>query len=125
MLTLNEFLLKVLNYLGAEINYGGRVTDDKDVRLIKSILKKYMNSEILTDEYKFSESGLYKSIKVGEQVDYLAYIEQLPLNPAPEVFGLHDNAEITNAQNMTIKTLEIILSVQPRTNSGKNVTREQ
>lgn len=33
---------KVLNYLGAEINYGGRVTDDKDVRLIKSILKKYI-----------------------------------------------------------------------------------
>ena len=29
---------KVLNYLFAEINYGGRVTDDKDVRLIKSIL---------------------------------------------------------------------------------------
>jgi dynein heavy chain len=28
----------VLNYLFAEINYGGRVTDDKDVRLIKSIL---------------------------------------------------------------------------------------
>ena len=33
---------KVLNYLGAEINYGGRVTDDKDVRLIKTILKKYI-----------------------------------------------------------------------------------
>ena len=30
---------KVLNYLGAEINYGGRVTDDKDVRLIKTILR--------------------------------------------------------------------------------------
>lgn len=29
---------KVLNYIGAEINYGGRVTDDKDVRLIKTIL---------------------------------------------------------------------------------------
>ncbi len=34
---------KVLNQLGAEINYGGRVTDDKDVRLIKSILRVYMN----------------------------------------------------------------------------------
>ncbi len=33
---------KVLNYLGAEINYGGRVTDDKDVRLIKNILKKFI-----------------------------------------------------------------------------------
>lgn len=29
---------KVLNYIGAEINYGGRVTDDKDVRLITTIL---------------------------------------------------------------------------------------
>lgn len=33
---------KVINYLGAEINYGGRVTDDKDVRLIKTILKLYI-----------------------------------------------------------------------------------
>lgn len=41
------------------------------------------------------------------------------------MFGLHDNADITNAQNMTIKTLEIILSVQPRTSTGKNVTREE
>ena len=32
---------KVLNFLGAEINYGGRVTDSRDVRLIKSILKVY------------------------------------------------------------------------------------
>lgn len=37
---------KVINFLGAEINYGGRVTDDKDVRLIKSILKQYINQEV-------------------------------------------------------------------------------
>jgi dynein heavy chain len=42
---------KVLNYLGSEINYGGRVTDDKDVRLIKSILKRYIN-EIETTSSK-------------------------------------------------------------------------
>ena len=39
------------------------------------------------------------------------YIESLPLNPAPEVFGLHENADITNAQNQTIMLLETILSV--------------
>jgi len=88
---------KVLNFLGAEINYGGRVTDDKDVRLIKTILKTYMNGEALRDGYKFSESGLYFSPPAGVQEDYINYISNLPLNPAPEAFGLHDNAEITNA----------------------------
>jgi len=34
----DEIPFKVLNFLGAEINYGGRVTDDKDKRLISTIL---------------------------------------------------------------------------------------
>jgi dynein heavy chain, axonemal len=38
---------QALNYLVAECNYGGRVTDDKDVRLIKSLLKKYFCPDIL------------------------------------------------------------------------------
>lgn len=41
-----EIPYKVINFLGAEINYGGRVTDDKDVRLIKNILKLYINKEV-------------------------------------------------------------------------------
>lgn len=53
---------KVINFLGGEINYGGRVTDDKDVRLIKTILKNYINPDVMRDGYKFSESGLYVSI---------------------------------------------------------------
>lgn len=56
---------KVINFLGAEINYGGRVTDDKDVRLIKTILKNYINSDVMRDGYKFSKSGIYTSIEAG------------------------------------------------------------
>lgn len=92
-----EIPYKVLNYLGAEINYGGRVTDDKDVTLIKSILKIYMNPNVLQDNHHFSISGTYYSPLAGEHADYMNYIDQLPLNPAPEVFGLNDNAEITNS----------------------------
>lgn len=33
---------KVLQFLGAEVNYGGRVTDDKDIRLISSIIKRFV-----------------------------------------------------------------------------------
>jgi len=85
----------VLNYLGAEINYGGRVTDDKDVRLIKSILSRFINNRIMEDDYYFSESGVYRSMNCQTQEEYLDYIKGLPLNPNPEAFGLHENAEIT------------------------------
>ena len=83
---------KVINFLGSEINYGGRVTDDKDVRLIKTILKLYIHQDVMRDGYKFSESGIYYSMEVGNLEQYINYIQSLPLNPAPEAFGLHDNA---------------------------------
>lgn len=38
---------KTLNYLIAEINYGGRVTDDKDVRLITALLLSYLDEKLM------------------------------------------------------------------------------
>ena len=109
----------VLNYLIAEINYGGRVTDDKDQRLIQSILKFYLCEDTLkNEEYKYSKSGIYYCPKVGSKLDYLEYIKGLPLASTPEVFGMHDNAEIITAQNDARLLLETLLSIQPRTSSG-------
>lgn len=85
----------MLNYVGAEVNYGGRVTDDKDQRLIRTILQTYINKDVLTVGHAYSKSGLYKVIEPGEKEDYIEYIKTFPLNPDPEAFGLHDNAEIT------------------------------
>jgi dynein heavy chain len=47
------------------------------------------------------------------------------LNPAPEAFGLHDNAEITNSQNETRLLLETIQSVQPKTASSSGQSRDE
>jgi dynein heavy chain len=88
---------KVLNYIGAEINYGGRVTDANDKNLISCILRTYMRPEILEDGHKFSASGIYNTIPAGEKEDYMEYIRSMPLNPKPEAFGLHENAEITTS----------------------------
>lgn len=71
---------KVLNFICASINYGGRVTDDKDEVLIKTILKNYLNKDVLNDEYKFSPSDVYYSIPAQNQHEYLQYIDSLPLN---------------------------------------------
>ena len=102
---------KVLNYIGAIVNYGGRVTDDKDSRLIETILKNFICPEALITGHAFTISGLYKVIDAGEKEDYITYIKSLPLNPLPEAFGLHENAEITTNQNETIELLENVLSM--------------
>jgi len=115
---------KVLQFLGAEINYGGRVTDDKDVRLIINIIKRYVNADVAQDGYKFSDSGKYVSIVAGSHEDYVQYISKFDLNPHPEAFGLHENAEITTNQNETRIILENVLSIQPRQSSAGGKTRE-
>jgi len=107
----DEIPYKVLNYVGAEVNYGGRVTDDKDSRLIRTILENFMNDKYMTTGHEYSKSGIYKVIEPGEKEDYIEYIKTFPLNPEPEAFGLHENAEITTNQNNTATLLLNVLSM--------------
>merc|ERR1719261_1614279 len=60
---------KVLNFLGANINYGGRVTDDKDKRLISTILETFICPAAIEQksEYKYSVSGIYYAPEVETQ----------------------------------------------------------
>jgi len=84
-----------LNTIIAVINYGGRVTDNKDMRLIAALLEQYMNPNIMTGTYNFSPSGIYHSPIDLELDKVKKMIDNLPLDDEPEVFGLHENANIT------------------------------
>ena len=44
---------------------------------------------------RFSSSGRYYAPKEGPYQTYIDYVRGLPLIPKPEVFGLHENADIT------------------------------
>lgn len=43
------FDLQVLRFLGAQINYGGRVTDANDKRLIDVIADTYVNERLIIE----------------------------------------------------------------------------
>uniref|UniRef100_A0A8B9M6P2 Dynein axonemal heavy chain 1 n=1 Tax=Accipiter nisus TaxID=211598 RepID=A0A8B9M6P2_9AVES len=117
---------KVLKYTAGEINYGGRVTDDWDRRCIMSILEDFYKPEVLIPEFAYSESGIYKQISTSSDLNgYLQYIKSLPLNDSPELFGLHNNANITFAQNETFALLGAITQLQPKTFTLGGRSREE
>lgn len=103
-----------LIYLTGHINYGGRVTDEWDRSCLLSTLKKFYNLDIFEENYLFSESGLYYAPNEGNIDVYKEYIENLPTNDLPEIFGLHENANISYQTQESEKVLNTILSIQPR-----------
>ena len=109
---------EILRFLVGTINYGGRVTDDKDEKLIAAILEKYFDDLIFDENYKFSESGIYYAPDVENMEVINQYIEQLPLDDEPEVFGLNNNANITLQKKTVREFMEPLIGIQPRTSSS-------
>ena len=118
---------KVLIFLTSYINYGGRVTDYIDLRTIDVIMREIFKPEVLTDTFTFSDSGIYYSCPVAEDdchANYMEYISSLPLNPSPEAFGMHDNADITCARNETYELFETILTLQAGGGGGGGMSSD-
>ncbi|XP_039631019.1 dynein heavy chain 3, axonemal [Polypterus senegalus] len=119
---LNEYEdvpLEALTYLTGECNYGGRVTDDKDRRLLLSLLSIFYSKELVQqDGYRLSSGNVYFVPPPGSYQSYIEYIRNLPIIAEPEVFGLHENADITKDNQETIQLFEGVLLTLPRQSEG-------
>ncbi|XP_053480111.1 dynein axonemal heavy chain 3-like [Ictalurus furcatus] len=111
--------LEALTYLIGECNYGGRVTDDKDRRLLLSLLSTFYSSELIHQErYRVCEGDVYYVPSDGPYESYVDYIRNLPIAAEPGVFGLHSNADITKDNQETNLLLKGVLLTLPRQTGG-------
>lgn len=55
---------------------------------------------------------------MGDAQSYKDYIAQLPEEDSPEVFGLHDNANIAYQKQESMTMVTKVLSIQPRVSGG-------
>ncbi|XP_053317654.1 dynein axonemal heavy chain 6 [Spea bombifrons] len=103
-----------LTYITGEITYGGRVTDAWDQRCLRTILRRFFSPETLEENYRYSSSGIYFSPDADSLQYYKEYIENLPLTDDPEIFGMHENANLAFQRKETSTLINTILDVQPR-----------
>ncbi|KAK5855255.1 hypothetical protein PBY51_005374 [Eleginops maclovinus] len=114
-----EVPLDALAYLTGECNYGGRVTDDKDRRLLLSLLSVFYSWDLIEQEcYHMCEGDLYYVPAHGPYQTYVNYIRSLPICADPCVFGLHSNADITKDNQETNQLLDGVLLTLPRQTGG-------
>ncbi|KAM4737020.1 LOW QUALITY PROTEIN: dynein axonemal heavy chain 12-like [Anableps anableps] len=108
-----EVPLEAITYLTGECNYGGRVTDDWDRRLLMTILADFYNKDIIeTFRYPFSPSGEYVAPPKSSYEDYVLFIKNLPFSQNPEVFGMHENVDISKDLHQTKLLFDSLLLTQ-------------
>jgi len=109
---------EALNYMIAQANYGGRVTDPNDRILIKVIFKDICDKAIENNNYKFSGVKDYGLPPDAKYEDHLEFINNLSTADPTSIFGMHENADITCAINETNNVFNNILLTLPRVSGG-------
>ena len=89
-----------------------------------SILGTFYNLDVINNnDFKYSPSGDYFAPD-GNYEDYVEYIKSLPIDPLPEVFGLHDNADIARQQAETQQLFDSVLITLPRDAGGSGASTQ-
>ena len=114
----------VCYHLG-EVQYGGRVTDDRDKRLLNTFASNWFNENLVKPGMVFFKG--YNMANYAKLPQYLEFIEAMPLVDKPGVFGLHGNADIAEQTITAQQTLGTIVDIQPKDSGGGGAgeTREE
>ncbi|XP_069464857.1 dynein axonemal heavy chain 8 [Ambystoma mexicanum] len=105
-----------IRYMIGEVQYGGRVTDDYDKRLLNCFARVWFSEKIFDPVFNFYVGYKIPICKTIEQ--YLEIIQSLPAVDTPQVFGLHPNADITYQSNTAAEVLDTITNIQPKEGGG-------
>ena len=93
-----------MQYMVAEIQYGGKITDDLDRILFNVYAKKWISQDVLSEGFTFNppkclapipDNFVYKVPLFDEHAKYYEYTSSFPEMDSPELFGLHPNADLT------------------------------
>lgn len=116
-----------VQYMVAEIQYGGKITDDLDRILFNVYTEKWISNDALDEAFTFNpkrtiapipENFVYKPFDYEEHTKYKTYCDSFPEMDSPELFGLHPNADLTFRLKEVINMMSALTETQPKSGGG-------
>eukprot|EP00658_Telonema_sp_P-2_P084456 TRINITY_DN9378_c0_g1_i3.p1 TRINITY_DN9378_c0_g1~~TRINITY_DN9378_c0_g1_i3.p1 ORF type:complete len:1690 (+),score=414.28 TRINITY_DN9378_c0_g1_i3:40-5109(+) len=106
-----------MQYLIGECNYGGRVTDTHDRRLLNELVLGFINPDMLVSSAHLDASSddypMPDAIG-GDVAFYSKFISSFPSEPSPGLLGLHDNCSMLRNENESNSLLAAVAGTLPR-----------
>ncbi|OHT04931.1 Dynein heavy chain family protein [Tritrichomonas foetus] len=125
----DESFWQTVRYGACEIHYGGRVTDELDRRLIKTIGEHYFNNQrvfqLNPEMSNFDGAkGEYPIPDCTQVSQFIEKASQMPQNDPPDVFGLHALADVKLRRDQANEIFQKIIDIQPKESAVGGMTRE-
>jgi dynein heavy chain len=109
-----------LKFLISEANYGGRVTDEIDRRVLAAYLNQfYCPAILLTPNFELCSLSVYHVPDDGTLQSHREFIKTLPATDRPEAFGQHANADIAFQLSDSYLILMTIAGLQKSAGGSK------
>lgn len=119
-----------IQYMVAEVQYGGRITDDLDRELFITYAAKWLVEGMFGPSFTFNTYSADYNYDIPKGLDmgnFQQHIETVPAVDSPLIFGLHPNADITYRLKEASEMLTTIIETQPKDSSasvGKSVDEQ-
>lgn len=114
-----EIPYSAIKYLTAEINYGGRVTDEWDRRTVSTLLDHFVREEALAVGYAATDCPLYTVPEADSIPGIISVIKEYPELDPSSAFMMNSNAEISYQIKESKKAIETIVGLEKVEHSEK------
>ena len=83
----------LVRYMVGEVELGAELTDDNDIRVLRTLCQMWFSDELFSPNFAFTPS--LARLHSSTLQEYLDYFNSLPDCDSPETFGLTPNGDIT------------------------------
>jgi dynein heavy chain len=124
-----EISWPTIKYMISQAQYGGKVTDDMDKRLLCCYAEVLFTPKIFSESFQFEPPEedrvskipgdfTYRVPNFKTVVELRGYADTFPDIDNPEIYGMHPNADLTFRRKEGLALLSTLADTQPKQSGG-------